>query len=460
MVTKADPIEEKAKPKPGSATSTLDKIKAKREARTGGKTKKPRGERTRRSVTGRSATTANGSQPAIEEAPTEFTTNEQQSKTSETIKGKRPKDTVDVAVETAKALATKDKKPAAGDGWDTDGEIDELEAAEVATEEAEEAQEEQEDDDRDDNLSEVQDGQKWSYAEDMPSIPTIEEAAINLARATKDEYIAANPALFAEPTFVEITPAIAAQLFQRRAPQQRGVSLPHVAFLSRQMKEGHWSFNGDTIRLNEAGELLDGQHRCLAIVDSGVTMHAVVVTVSNKSFETIDTGMRARSIGELFRMNGEPNWTKLAAALSCLAEVEAGRKPYAPAGGKARRSPLELQNLLEKHPHIRQSCSMLSKMPQSLGPLAMYACIHYLFSHCSEYEADQFFIDLNDGVGLHRTDPVYVLRERLMKDRMSRTAAAKFDKYSWFVYAWNARRRNETMTRIKSANIGEDPEII
>lgn len=313
----------------------------------------------------------------------------------------------------------------------------------------------------DEALASVSDDDVWDSSTDLPDpIVTYQDQADNLAKDVlkRDEYIAANPEKFTDAQMMTITPGVAASLWARRADQQRPVNRNHVSFLSRQMSLGHWRFNGDTIRLNEKGALLDGQHRMLAIIDSGVTMKALLVTVSDKSFETIDTGMRVRAPGELLRMNGETNHLMLAAALACMSELDNGRKIYQ-AGLKHRRSPLELQEMLERFPTIRESVAVVSKIPHSLGRIAMFAAIHYLFAMRNKPEADRFFEDLISGAGLAQTDPVLRLRERLAQNNYARAKAHKADIYCWFVHAWNARLRREGLKNLRGQSTTGDPEI-
>lgn len=71
---------------------------------------------------------------------------------------------------------------------------------------------------------------------------------------------------------------------------------------SDDMKKGLWKYNGDSIRLNKSGILLDGQNRLLAAQSIGYSFVVdIVLGLEDQVFDTIDRG-RVRNHGHmLFR---------------------------------------------------------------------------------------------------------------------------------------------------------------
>jgi hypothetical protein len=60
---------------------------------------------------------------------------------------------------------------------------------------------------------------------------------------------------------------------------------------SQEMKSGHWKLSHQGIAFSNNGKLLDGQHRLLAIVDSGITLPFMVTYGLDESlFSKIDVG--------------------------------------------------------------------------------------------------------------------------------------------------------------------------
>ena len=68
-----------------------------------------------------------------------------------------------------------------------------------------------------------------------------------------------------------------AKKFLDRMIYNRNVSPSRVTAYAVDMRSGSWDLNGQAIVLDENGLLLDGQHRLLAIIESGVTLPMLVV---------------------------------------------------------------------------------------------------------------------------------------------------------------------------------------
>ena len=96
-----------------------------------------------------------------------------------------------------------------------------------------------------------------------------------------------------------ITPERAASLIANMHQRQRRPSRAWVKILSGRIKRGEWDHCAGFITVDEDGKLVDGQHRCMAIVDSSMPVCASVVCQPWSKYRD-DT--RRRSCGE---RNGE-----------------------------------------------------------------------------------------------------------------------------------------------------------
>ena len=105
-----------------------------------------------------------------------------------------------------------------------------------------------------------------------------------------------------------ITPEIAAMYLAKNLNNRR-LDMFHVRKLAKDMNEGNWAMNGDTIRFNNEGELIDGQHRLNAIIYSGKSMNMVVVEgiEDPNAFKTIDTNAKLRNVGQILGLQGIKN---------------------------------------------------------------------------------------------------------------------------------------------------------
>lgn len=90
---------------------------------------------------------------------------------------------------------------------------------------------------------------------------------------------------------VNITPSMASAILELNT-SNRNVKLSHVRTLSGAMKRGEWILSPQAIQISSENVLIDGQHRLLAVVDSGVTIKAVIWNgVSPDVYKITDRGV-------------------------------------------------------------------------------------------------------------------------------------------------------------------------
>lgn len=93
----------------------------------------------------------------------------------------------------------------------------------------------------------------------------------------------------------KITPAKAQGWLDHASPQQRTLSKAWVAILAKRIALGKWDAYSGTM-ITSCGVLVDGYHRCSAIVASGKTVDAVVLEYPRHSQWVDDT--RRRSVAD------------------------------------------------------------------------------------------------------------------------------------------------------------------
>lgn len=114
-------------------------------------------------------------------------------------------------------------------------------------------------------------------------------------------------------TIETITPQMA-QVYLTHNTDNRNVRSYTVDFYARQMKQGDWQLNGDSIRFAKNGRLIDGQHRLKACIEAGVPFTTLVVRgLDGESQITMDKPV-VRTSADTFKFSEIPN----AAALSSI----------------------------------------------------------------------------------------------------------------------------------------------
>lgn len=84
----------------------------------------------------------------------------------------------------------------------------------------------------------------------------------------------------------------------------RSISSNNVARYTKDILEGRWPLNGETITLDPDGNLLDGQHRLTAVVNANRAVDFIVITgISPEARSTMDTG-KSRNGKDIVKMIG------------------------------------------------------------------------------------------------------------------------------------------------------------
>lgn len=260
---------------------------------------------------------------------------------------------------------------------------------------------------------------------------------------------------------ITITPEIAEALLANRA-QNRRPNPTHVSAIATAIRNNEFEFNGETVILDQAGKLIDGQHRCLAVMEAGKPIDVLMVRgIRNKAFATIDGTAQKRTGGHVLGMVGirDPNTV---AAAARLIEAYKHNRPIFDTNG-FRPSPAYIHEKVSTvygnmQPNIAAAYSVVSQLG---GSKSYLTAIHWLLAEKDRQKADTFFNTLSHGEGLSSGDPVLALRNWLIAEQKSRTRAdaGKRATFIAFVTAWNAYRTGRQLRRV-SADPVTTPGII
>ena len=240
-----------------------------------------------------------------------------------------------------------------------------------------------------------------------------------------------------------IDPATAERYLGRNF-QNRNVRPTKVKQWAGAMRRAEWTLNGDAIRFDIFGNLIDGQHRLLACVEAGVPFMTLVVRgLPTRARNSIDVGAM-RSPADHLREHGHNDSVGLAAALSYLHRLETNQLK---AVGQAWIAPTteEMLALIERYPRVAESVRLMHVINGRLRiPRGQMSALHSWFSAIDADDADAFFDSLKTGLNLSLGSPVYALRS-WFENTKSEKRVSPFMIYGVTVKAWNAYRRGEEM---------------
>lgn len=241
-----------------------------------------------------------------------------------------------------------------------------------------------------------------------------------------------------------VTPA-KASLWLGNMTKQRPLKTKHVDKLARDMMMGRWQLSGEPLIFSSTGQLLNGQHRLNAIIQSGKSVAFVVVRgVAPDAVTTMDTGI-ARGYADVLAMRG--SFTTYRYAIAAAARLwflyEHGLVQAAPAISHS-----ELDQTIQAHPSLvtsAQKITSLSVVVKKFTP----SVSTFVHAWCSEFSspelADSFYELLNTGSGLAEGNPIYALRRRVI-DNDARPLQTEM--LALHIKTWNAWTTGATAKRV------------
>lgn len=271
-------------------------------------------------------------------------------------------------------------------------------------------------------------------------------AQVNAARA--------NPAGIVS-VVMNVGPDLAAVLLDRN-PANRWINRGSVMQIVKDIQEGRWCFNGEPIIVSSDGLLNDGQNRCQAIAEAGITVPVLmVIGVERDSRMSLGQGT-ARTPGHYMHMMGFSNATSFARALRVVFMMVRHGVVYR----DKRYSPTkaELTDFVPEAPGLEDSIARYSTgyAPTSRG---MMAALHWLFSQKNPDDANTYCDAIWYGLGLQDRDPALVVRRRLLE--VKTTAGLRLNDNALaelIIRGWNAYREGR---RVKAMPVlGKIPRII
>lgn len=221
---------------------------------------------------------------------------------------------------------------------------------------------------------------------------------------------------------VIMTPALAKNILEIRNVSNRKVTPTNVRLIGKAMVEDKWDFNGDSIRFDENGNMIDGQHRLLAIINTGVSVPMVIMTgIKKDAFDTIDIGTK-RSASDIFSINKIKNEVLTASVVKFIYAFKNGK--YSANRNTVRNlQNHEIMDYYNSLPNIEESISFASKLKtkgQKLLAPSVLGGMHYLLSEVDPEMATEFMQQLYVGSNLSENSPIIPLRNRLIKTKIDK----------------------------------------
>ena len=256
-----------------------------------------------------------------------------------------------------------------------------------------------------------------------------------------------------------INPEFAHKLLKYN-PKNRRLNSQHVKGLASQMEDGLFMPELGFISFDKKGEMIDGQHRLHAIIESQTSFKMRIITgLDSNVRNVIDTGMK-RSLADILRMEGVENAGVVSGAIAKMIIFDETGRFDAKLNRKFHHA--DFKKAMKKHPEIR-ICA------EKLRPSAIFrrpSQILTLYSLCYKVaprKADDFFLRLMTGENLEKNSPLLEIRRIVLNKIGTRNNVAMTDLIFALISVWNASRKGKAydVGRINEAPRGKElPKII
>lgn len=217
------------------------------------------------------------------------------------------------------------------------------------------------------------------------------------------------PAKSSKLEIITLTPELATQLLELNH-LNRPLSDIHVARIARQIKDGKWEFNGDTIKIADTGDILDGQHRLWAIMEAKKPVETIIVyNIKRSAFATIDTLRRNRSGADVLALNGAHRYrVQMAAALAWLLRWQRGiLEDWKAPHNRIENS--DIEKAFSHHPAIVNAVERAMRL-RSFANSSVVAFVYYILTNKSVELAERMMSTLEEPAGVGIDDPFFRLR--------------------------------------------------
>lgn len=253
-----------------------------------------------------------------------------------------------------------------------------------------------------------------------------------------------------------ISPSMAKAYLRQNIETNRKPKESKINGYARDMAAGDWKLTGEAIKFANTGELIDGQNRLSAIVQSGATITMLVVrNVESEAMSVIDSGA-PRSVADALTILGltETNSAKDLVAVARIHRAwSAGELPHAGSkdNGRYAGTATELQGYIERNPLVYSATRFASQAKRFLRlPVGAIGVAFSEFKTLSEEDCAEFFERIRSGATSGKGDPFYALQRRVSsdKERIGGSIPPSTALY-YLMRTWNAVREGESMDHLQ-----------
>lgn len=265
---------------------------------------------------------------------------------------------------------------------------------------------------------------------------------------------------------IKVGPAEAKKLMESMDENNRALRHTHILRLAEKMKAGLWRANGEVIKVDKYGTVVDGQHRLLAIIKSGVTVEMdIVYGLENDAVYSMDEGASRQLRDKVSREFPDLKSKKLhrdvseiyTKVIDYVTTTDDGYKAWGRRNRGAWNYP-EVFAWIKKNQESLEYIIGRCKSEEGKGfmrPLSAMGAMYFVCREVDQKKADKFFDLMIEATSYPKgkEDPAYWCRKEIeaLHARRSKEQGSDLARWPYMAVisrAFNAFLRNE---KIKSA---------
>lgn len=254
---------------------------------------------------------------------------------------------------------------------------------------------------------------------------------------------------------VKVTPGLASAMMERNV-NNRHLGVNRVSKYASIMQEGRWRLTSEALAFSTAGDLLDGQHRLAAIIESTVSIETTVwFGCRAEEFSVIDQGA-ARTAADLISIDGLGWAYKRASLAQLLLRIQYPTiRTFDAARVRAKCLDMQSATLDMALRAGDRASKVLNKTAASLA--------HYEIALKSGkvHRIDEFWDGLCGGAGLATSSPILGVREWLRSNVLAKNSRERgIKEAAAVILAWNAFLKGNRGRKFRWESTTSLPEVL
>ncbi len=240
--------------------------------------------------------------------------------------------------------------------------------------------------------------------------------------------------------------AATAEAFLAMNTGNRRVNRRKVQQLAAQMRVGEFENTGEPVIVSQEGVINDGQHRLLAVIEADAVVEMDVrFGIPRKAFTKTDTGA-SRSSGDVLTIKGVGAGAQVSSTVRLLVLYRRGL----PESIREFVSNDEVARAFEEFSGVEDIVAAVNahSFPKPIRSTPLYATAYLASKTPQKAKLDAWLDAVATGLDVGRTDPAYVLRERLLRgiDAAIGTREGQLERFALMLRSWMLWAKGDTIT--------------